>query len=149
MLYNIVKFFHILFVITAVGSNLTYGIWQGRVGSNREHESFVLRGVKVLDDRVANPGYLLVLVTGLTMAWWHWSFTIHWIAAAIVLYVIMLLFGLAVYSPLLSRQIDALERDGPESAAYRTVAMRATVTGIAVMLPILAIVFFMVTKPSL
>ena len=73
MLFNIVKYFHILFVITAVGSNLTYGIWQGRAGTDPEHESFALRGVKFLDDRVANPAYLLVLVTGLTMAWWHWS----------------------------------------------------------------------------
>ncbi len=99
MLFNIVKYFHILFVITAVGSNLTYGFWQGRAGNDPEQESFALRGVKFLDDRVANPAYLLVLVTGLTMAWWHWSYTIHWIQAAIVLYVIMLLFGLAVYSP--------------------------------------------------
>ena len=149
MLYNIVKFFHILLVITAVGSNITYGIWQGRAGGDPEHESFVLRGVKFLDDRVANPAYLLVLVTGLTMAWWHWSYTTHWIAAAIVLYVMMLLFGLAVYSPLLTRQIEALERDGPESAAYRMVAIRATIAGIAVMVPILAILFLMVSKPSL
>ena len=148
MFYNVVKFFHILLVITAVGSNITYGIWQGRAGNSPEHESFVLRGVKFLDDRVANPAYLLVLVTGLTMAWWHWSYTTHWIAAAIVLYAIMLLFGLAVYSPALTRQIETLERDGRESAAYRTVAIRATIFGIAVMVPILAILFLMVTKPS-
>jgi uncharacterized membrane protein len=149
VLYNLVKFFHILFVITAVGSNITYGIWQGRAGSSPEHESFVLRGVKFLDDRVANPAYLLVLVTGLTMAWWHWSYTTHWIAAAIVLYVLLLLFGLAVYSPALTRQIEMLERDGQESPAYRTAAIRATTFGISVMVPILAILFLMVTKPSL
>jgi hypothetical protein len=68
VLYNVVKFSHILLVITAVGSSITNGIWQGRAGSNSEHESFVRRGVKFLDDRVANPAYLLVLVTGLTMA---------------------------------------------------------------------------------
>ena len=149
MLYNVVKFFHILLVITAVGSNITDGIWQGRAGNDPEHESFVLRGVKFLDDRVANPAYLLVLVTGLTMAWWHWSYTTRWIAAAIVLYVVMLLFGLAVYSPALTRQIETLERDGPRSAAYRSAASRATTFGIAVMVPILAILRLMVTKPSL
>jgi uncharacterized membrane protein len=149
VLYNTVKFFHILFVITAVGSNITYGVWQGRAGRQPEYESFVLRGVKFLDDRVANPAYLLVLVTGLTMAGWHWSFTTHWIAAAIVLYVVMLLFGLAVYSPALTRQIETLEPDGRESPAYRTAADRATTFGIAVMVPILAILFLMVTKPSL
>jgi uncharacterized membrane protein len=149
VLFNIVKFFHILFVITAVGSNLTYGVWQARAGNDPEHESFALRGVKFLDDRVANPAYLLVLVTGLTMAWWHWSYTTHWIAAAIVLFVIMLLFGLAIYSPALTRQIETLERDGPQSSAYRTAALQATIFGIAVMVPILAILFLMVVKPSL
>ena len=108
-----------------------------------------MKFLHILDDHVANPAYLLVLVTGLTMAWSHWSYTIHWIQAAIVLYVIMLLFGLAVYSPALTRQIETLALDGPQSAAYRSASSRATFFGIAVMVPILAIVFLMVAKPSL
>jgi len=149
VLFNIVKFFHILLVITSVGANISYGVWQARGGIDPAHEAFALRGVKFLDDHVANPAYLLVLVTGLTMAWWRWSYTIHWIQAAIVLYVIMLLFGLAVYSPALTHQIEALERDGPQSPVYRSAALRATIFGLAVMVPILAIVFLMVVKPSL
>jgi uncharacterized membrane protein len=149
VLFNIVKYFHILFVITAVGANLTYGVWQARGGIDPEHESFALRGVKFLDDRVANPAYLLVLVTGLTMAWWHWSYTIHWIQAAIVLFVGMFIFALAVYSPALARQIETLERNGPQSPEYRRANLRATIYGIGVMVPILAILFLMVTKPSL
>jgi uncharacterized membrane protein len=149
VLFNIVKFFHILFVITALGANITYGVWQGLAGNDPEQESFALRGVKFLDDRVANPAYLMVLVTGLTLAWWHWSYTTHWIIAAIVLFVAMFIFALAVYSPALTRQIEALERDGPQSSAYRSAAALATIFGIAVMVPILAILFLMVTKPSL
>ena len=149
MLFNILKFFHILFVITAVGSNITYGVWQARAGNDPQHESFVLRGVKFLDDWVANPAYLLVLVTGLAMAWWHWSYTTHWIAAAIVLYVIMLLSGLAVYSPALTRQIET-------PGARRSAIVRLPDRGHpgdhfwhSVMVPILTILFLMVTKPSL
>jgi uncharacterized membrane protein len=149
VLFNIVKFLHILFVITAVGANISYGVWQTLAGHDPQHESFALRGVKFLDDRVANPAYILILVTGLTMAWWHWSYTTHWIQAAIVLFVIVLLFGLAVYSPALTRQIETLERDGPRSIAYRTASLRATTYGIALFVPILAILFLMVTKPSL
>ncbi|MDQ6712697.1 MAG: DUF2269 domain-containing protein [Candidatus Dormibacteraeota bacterium] len=149
MLFNIVKFFHILFVITALGANITYGVWQARAGNAPEHESFALRGVKFLDDRVANPAYLMVLATGLTLAWWHWSYTTHWIMTAIVLFVGMFLFALAVYSPALTRQIEALERHGPQSPEYRSVNLRATIFGIGVMVPILAILFLMVTKPSL
>lgn len=149
MLYNLLKAFHILFVIAAVGSNITYGVWQGLAGNDPQRESFALRGVKFLDDRVANPAYLLVLVSGLTLAWWHWSYTTHWIAAAIVLYVIAILFAFAVYSPALARQIETLDRAGLASPAYRTAAIRATAFGIAVMVPILAILYLMVAKPSL
>ncbi len=105
--------------------------------------------MKFLDDRVANPAYLLVVVTGLTMAWWHWSYSTHWIAAAIVLFVIMLLFGLGVYSPALTRQIETLETDGAQSSAHRSAALFATTFGIAVMVPILTILFLMIFKPNL
>ena len=66
-----------------------------------------------------------------------------------ILFVIMFLFGLAVYLPTLTRQIEALERDGPQSSAYKSAGSRATIFGIAVMVPILAILSLMVTKPSL
>jgi uncharacterized membrane protein len=68
--------------------------------------------------------------------------------AAIVLFVGMFLFALAVYSPALTRQIEALERNGPQSPEYRSTNRRATTYGIGVMVPILAILFLMVTKPS-
>jgi hypothetical protein len=148
VLFNIVKFFHILFMITAFGANLSYGVWQARGAIDPAHESFALRGVKFLDDRVANPAYLLVLLTGLTMAWWHWSYTTHWIMAAIVLFVAMFIFAVAVYSPALTRQIETLERNGPQSPEYRSANLRATAFGIAVMVPILAILFLMIFKPS-
>jgi hypothetical protein len=45
-------------------------------------------------------------------------------------------------------QIEALERYGAQSAAYRSANRRATIDGIGVMVPILASLL-MVTKPSL
>jgi uncharacterized membrane protein len=148
VLFSVVKFLHILFVITAVGSNITYGFWQARTGNLQEMESFVLRGVKWIDDHVANPAYGLVLVTGLIMAAWRYSLTTHWIVAAIVLYVIAIGVALAVYSPALTRQIEVLDKDGVGSATYRQAATRATVVGIAVMVPVLVIIFLMISKPS-
>ncbi len=87
--------------------------------------------MKFLDDRVANPAYLLVLVTGLTMACWHWSYATNWIMAAIVLFVGMFIFALAIYSPALGRQIEALERDRPKSPECRSANLRATIYGTA------------------
>ncbi len=148
MLYSLLKMTHILFAITAVGTNITYGVWQGLGGTNPEHESFALRGVKFLDDRVANPAYLLVLASGLTMAGWHWSYT-HWIAAAIIIFVVLVPVGFGLYSPALVDQIRALEHEGRDSAAYRAASIRATALGIGLFLPILGILFMMVVKPAL
>jgi len=149
MAFSLLKLLHILFAITAVGSNITYGVWQGLAVNSPEHEAFVLRGVKLLDDRVANPAYGLLLVTGLIMAFWHWSITTHWIVAAIVLYVVLIGVAVAFYSPALTEQARVLDRDGHDSAAYRAVSRRATVIGIGLFLPVLGILFMMVVKPAL
>jgi uncharacterized membrane protein len=149
VLFNVVKLLHILFVITAVGSNISYGIWQGIAGSDVERERFVLRGIKFIDDRVANPAYILVLITGLIMAGWHYSYSTRWIIAAIILFVIVLLLGLTVYSPALVRQIEVLDREGNQTPSYRRANLRATLVGIAIFIPIMAILFLMINKPSL
>jgi uncharacterized membrane protein len=146
--YGLLKYIHVLLAITAVGSNLTYGVWQAI--ARPEHESFVLRGVKFIDDHVANPCYLLLLATGLTLqAIGHLGLQRHWIMAAIILYVILLIFGLGFYTPALTRQIETLETEGIQSAQYRVRATRATVYGVGTLPIILAIVFMMVVKPSL
>lgn len=150
VLYNLVKMLHILFIVTGLGANITYGFWQGLAGNDPERNSIILRGVKFLDDRVANPAYLLALGTGLIMAGWHWSYTTHWIVAAIIIYVIAVpVVAFMFYSPALTRQIEALERDGIGSPAYRQANIRATALGIGLFIPILAILYLMVAKPSL
>src|SRR5437879_1491913 len=63
----LIKWVHVLSAITAVGLNMSYGIWLARAGKNPEHLAFTLHGIKILDDRMANPAYGLLLVTGLAM----------------------------------------------------------------------------------
>jgi hypothetical protein len=53
--YTILKWVHVLMAIIAVGFNASYGVWLARAARAPEHESHVLRGIKVLDDRFANP----------------------------------------------------------------------------------------------
>src|SRR5438309_1419443 len=122
MAFSLLKLLHILFAITAVGSNITYGVWQGLVVNSPEHEPFVLRGIKLLDDRVANPAYGFLLVTGLIMAFWHWSITTQWIVAAIILYVVLIGVAVAFSSPALTEQACVLDRDGHDAAACRSVS---------------------------
>ena len=152
-LYDLVKVLHILLVAIAVGFNASYAIWIARASrapSEQDHLGHVLRGIKFLDDRFANPAYALLLVTGVAMVLIGGiPFTTFWILASLVLYVVLLALGFGLYSPILRRQIAVLETDGAGSERFREVSKRASIYGILTMLPVLAIIFLMVTKPTL
>ncbi len=150
MPYLLLKWLHVLAAIVAVGANITYGIWIARASRNLAALPFTLRGIKLIDDRVANPAYGLLLATGLLMVFTaRLSLTTPWLLTALVLYVLIVLAGLLEYTPALRRQIRLLESEGPASPNYRTLARRATMLGIVLTLLALIIVFLMVVKPGL
>ena len=60
------KFIHVLSVITAVGSNLTYTYWLRRAGTDRDRLVWTITGIQRLDN-LATPAYVVVLVTGVLM----------------------------------------------------------------------------------
>ena len=150
MAYLILKWVHVLMAITALGANITYGVWLSRAAREPEHLAFTLRGVKVLDDRVANPAYGLLLVTGLATAGiGHIPLTTPWLLTGLILYILLVLVAVAAYTPTLRRQIAALDAGGPQSPEYRRVEARGRQLGIALAVLAVLIVFLMVTKPSL
>jgi len=149
-LFTTIKFIHILLAIIAFGFNATYGIWIARAQRNPEHLDFALRGVKILDDYFANPAYLLLLVSGLTMVFLvGYMLTTFWILSALVLWFVAIVLGYAVYTPTLSRQIRVLAKAGPQSEEYRTLSTRGTVVGIILAVVVLLILVMMVFKPTL
>ena len=152
-LYPYVKLIHVLLAIIAVGFNASYAIWIARAAADRgrpEALPHVLRTIKFLDDRFANPAYALLLVTGLANVFiGQIPLTTFWVAAALVLYVVAVALGLGLYSPILRRQLAVLDAEGPESAAFGDASGRARLYGIATSVPVLIIVFLMVVKPTL
>jgi uncharacterized membrane protein len=148
-LYTFLKFLHVLLAIIAVGFNASYGIWVARAARSPEHELHVLSGIKILDDRFANPAYALLLVTGISMvAVGNLSLGTFWLATSLVLYGILLVLGLGVYTPTLRKQIAVLEIQGPASEEFRRLAQRGTILGILLAVIVIGIVFLMVTKPT-
>ena len=149
--FVIVKFFHILLAIIAVGFNASYGVWLARLAREPvPTQSFVLRGLKRLDDWFANPAYVLLAVTGVTMVFvGELRFTTFWIAGGIVLWAIAVALGFFVYTPMLRSQIQALETTGPDSDDYKRYASNARFMGILLAVIVVVIVFLMVTKPTL
>jgi uncharacterized membrane protein len=148
--YEVLKFFHVLLAIVAVGFNASYAIWLARAAREPEHEAFALRGVKFLDDRFANPAYALLLVTGLSMVWvGDLELSQFWLLTALVLYAVAVGLGLFVYTPTLRAQIAALGSSGARSSEYQALARRGTTVGIVLAVDVIVIVFLMVTKPNL
>ena len=149
-LYLILKFLHVLLAIVAIGFNASYPIWFARAQREPEHALYALRGIKTLDDRFANPAYALLLVLGLAMTFIAGiPMSTFWIAGALVLYVLLIVGGLFVYSPTLKGQIAALEAAGPTSPEYNRLSQRGTVVGILLAIDVVLIVFLMVVKPTL
>ena len=148
-LYLLLKFLHVLLAIIAVGFNASYPIWLNRARHEPEHSLYALQGIKTLDDRFANPAYALLLVLGLGMTFMAGiPLTTFWVAAALVLYVLLVIGGLALYSPTLKSQIAALEKSGPSSPEFNRLGQRGTVVGLVLTVDVVIIVFLMVVKPS-
>ena len=149
MLFLLLKWLHVLSAIVALGSNITYGIWITRATRKPEVLPFTLRGIKLIDDRLANPAYGLLLITGLLMTFvLPLPLTTPWIMAALVLYVIVVLLAILGYTPTLRRQIQTLESEGLASASYQSLARRGTMLGAVLGVLVITIVFLMVVKPG-
>jgi uncharacterized membrane protein len=150
MTYLLIKYLHVLAAIVAVGTNVTYGVWLGRAARDPAMLPFALRGVKILDDRIANPAYGLLLLTGFAMVGVAKTrLSTPWIVASLVLFVLIVLVGLLGYTPTLKRQIATLDRAGAGSAEYQAIARRGSTLGGILAVLVLTIVFLMVVKPQL
>jgi uncharacterized membrane protein len=148
--YVWIKVVHVLAAIVAVGTNVTYGLWIARAKRDPSSLPFALRGVKFLDDRVANPCYGLLVLSGFAMVGVSRTpLTTPWILTSIVLVVVVFATAFFGYTPTLRRQIEALDRDGATSAAYVALAARGARLGAVLGVLVLAIVILMVVKPQL
>jgi uncharacterized membrane protein len=150
MLFLLIKWIHILSAITAVGANITYGIWISRASKEPKFLPFVLRNIKLIDDRVANPCYGLLLITGLAMAFLApIPLKTPWLITGITLYVIAGLLGAFAFTPILKQQIQLLDSEGVDSPNYPALAKRSRLLGMLVGVDVIIIVFLMVVKPAL
>ncbi len=147
--YLLLKWVHVLMAITALGTNLTYGVWLTRAAREAQHLGFALRGLKILDDRIANPAYGVIFLTGMAMVYVGKVPWAPWMVAGLILYVLVVVIAAAVYTPTLRRLIASLDAGGPQSTEYQRLAARGTRLGILLSVIVVIIVFLMVTKPAL
>jgi len=146
--YLAVKLIHILAAIVAVGSNITYGVWSVRARGNPSNVGFALKGIKFLDDRIANPAYGVVLLTGVLMAIFGFGFFHLWIIVSLVLFIVLIALGVGVYSPLLRDQIRLADAGDTTSTDFERLSRRSAIIGPAIGLIVAVILVMMVFKPG-
>ncbi len=149
MLYPWIKLLHVFLAITAIGANLTYAVWFARVNAEPAFAPFALRTIKLIDDRIANPAYLLLLPSGALMVRLSGlSFSTLWIWAAMTLWLIAMVVAYAFYTPTLTRQIAAVAREGLDGPQARALETRGQILAAFLAALVFAIVILMVFKPA-
>jgi uncharacterized membrane protein len=150
MLLLAVLYIHILAAIVAVGLNISYAVWIIRARMDPAHTAFALKGIKFLDDRIANPAYGVLLLTGILLVFLAgYSLTTLWIDIALVLFVLLIVVAVVFYTPALREQIKLVESGDTSSAAFTRLARRGQIAGQALGVIVLVILAMMVFKPAL
>jgi hypothetical protein len=149
-MYQVVVFIHVLCAVIAVGANATYVVWLSRGKMQRDQLLFVLRGIKFIDGRVANPAYGLLLLTGIAQVLMSGS-TFHQTGLewAMLLWVVLAALAYGMYSPGLRKQIKMLETGAtPDDPVYVKLDGRQNIVGGILFLIALAILALMVFRPG-
>ncbi len=148
-LYLVLKFIHVLSAIVAVGANITYGVWNARISSEPNHAAFTLKGIRFIDNRIANPAYGVLLLTGLVMVFMDWKITDLWVIIALVAFIAIAVIAFAVFTPLLRNQIKLADAGDTSSSAYVRLANRSRTLGPVLGILVVVILVMMVFKPTL
>ncbi len=148
--YTILKYIHIISAIAAFGTNITYVLWFTRAKKTPEALAFTLHTVKIIDDWIATPAYVLLFPSG----WWlaslaGWPLTTPWILTALILYATVSVIGLGIFTPTLKKQIAIAESLGPDTPEYKKISFRLNAINIALNILVLIIIYLMVVKPAL
>lgn len=148
--YVLIKYVHVLSAMIAVGTSISYNLLLAHAKRNPETTIFVLKTIRLLDSRLANPAYGITLLAGFAMAFIvPYPLTTPWILSSLILYLAIAALGITVYAPFFRKQLKLAEEEGLESPAYLKVAQQGRTAIFIITLLIALIVYLMVVKPSL
>jgi uncharacterized membrane protein len=147
--YDILKYIHILSAIVAVGANITYGVWSVRSRREPSHLAYTIRGIQLLDSRIANPAYGVLFLTGIAMVVIGGIGLKLWIVVAVVLFVAIAVIGFAYFTPLVRRQLALVDAGDTSSAEFERLARTNAMIGPVLGVLVLIILGMMVFQPNL
>jgi uncharacterized membrane protein len=151
MLYNTLKFLHILLTIIAVGFSMTFGILlsrAARASQDGRELKYALTTVRLMS-RIANIGFVLIVLLGVGMMHIQGlSWAPIWIHGSAALFLISLALGIFVMAPMTNRRIAILETRGPSDPEFIRLSKRSAMLGGILSLITLTIIWLMVAKPQ-
>jgi uncharacterized membrane protein len=150
MLYNTLKFLHILLTIIAVGYSMTFGLILSRAAKasqNGRELKYALQTVRVMST-IANVCFVLLALLGVALV--HvggYSWAPIWIHGSAALFLITLALGIFVLGPMAKRRLTILESRGPSDPEFIKLSKRSAMLGGIAGLITLTIIWLMVAKP--
>ncbi len=146
--YLLLKYIHILSAIVAVGANITYGVWSFLSQREPAHLGFTLKGIRWLDNRIANPAYGVLFLSGVALIIVGGVPIKLWIIAAVIIFVAIAAIGGAVFTPLVRRQIALVEAGDTSSPEFERLSRRNSLIGPLLGVLVLVVLAMMVFKPG-
>jgi len=146
--YLLLKWMHVVSACIAFGSNVTHFFWILSANRDPVNGANILRVVKVIDDRLAVPAYVVTILCGATMWLWQWPFASSWIWASLVLSTILTVMGIS-FGPFMKRWIQLAKDPSPENQPLLTLARRLTIWWGSIAVSVIVIFYMMVWKPAL
>ena len=144
----LLKLAHVLLASIAVGATLVFRFWLDLARREEEHLAFVIRSIRWIDRRVAEPAYFLAFATGALLVFMGVaSLTSGWLLTSIVLFVAIALLGFFVFGPVVRKQLAALERGGTADPEFLRRERQSAWLGAVTIAGLLVILALMVMKP--
>jgi hypothetical protein len=152
--YDISVWLHVSAVVVGFGAtfaeSLTFPLAL-KVG--KQHLPYVHRLGIAINQRLASPALVLIIITGIYQTADRWEFSDFWISATFAIAIILGGLNGAYFIPGEKRLLAQVERElsggaGELSAEYQRKARQMGMVGALAGLLVLLAVFFMVAKPG-
>ena len=150
MLYNTLKFLHILLTIIAVGYSMSFGLILSRAAkADRDGRElkYALKTVHFMST-IATVCFVLLAIIGVGLV--HvggYSWAAIWIHGSAGLFLVTFSLGIFVLGPLTRRRLAILESRGPSDPEFIRLSKRTAMLGGIAGLITLVIIWLMVAKP--
>jgi hypothetical protein len=147
LFYDVVKFVHVTSVVLAFGVTFAYPILGPFLARNH---AAALGPFHAAQERIGKvlitPFATLALISGIYMAADRDLFSEVWVTVPMIILIVLLGMGGAVFSPL--ERKAAVAAGNPESAEYQALVKKIATAGQVAGVLILVALFFMVAKPG-